>query len=56
MLDIAAARQGFKNKIISDIGFFRSSKNIADGLTKLMSQAILHEMLHTGTLQVSPEH
>ena len=55
MLDIAAARQGFKNKVISDIGFVRSSKNVADGLTKPMSQAMLHEILHTGTIQVSPE-
>ena len=41
MLDIAAAREGFRGKVISDIGFMRSSKNIADGLTKSMSQAAL---------------
>ena len=30
MLDIAAAREGFKSKAISDIGFVRSSQNVAD--------------------------
>lgn len=41
MLDIAAAREGFCDKTISDIGFVRSNHNIADGLTKSMSQASL---------------
>eukprot|EP00171_Calliarthron_tuberculosum_P023641 IDg23641t1 len=36
MLDIAAAREGFRDKVISDIGFVRSSSNLADGLTKKM--------------------
>ena len=41
MLDIAAAREGFRDKLISDIEFVRSNANIADGLTKPMSQAAL---------------
>eukprot|EP00171_Calliarthron_tuberculosum_P000537 IDg537t1 len=45
MLDIAAAREGFRNKTISDIGFVRSSSNIADGLTKAMSQAALQSVV-----------
>lgn len=48
MLDIAAAREGFKNGVISDIGFVRSSYNIADGLTKSMQQKALQEVLRTG--------
>ena len=34
MLDIACAREGFRSREISDIGFVRSSENIADGLAK----------------------
>ncbi|CAN8072966.1 unnamed protein product [Agarophyton chilense] len=55
MLDIAAARQGFKTKAISDIGFVRSSHNVADGLTKTMHQAALKNILRTGSLQIKPE-
>ena len=40
MSDIAAARKGFKDKVISNIGFVLSSRNIAEDLTKPMSQAI----------------
>lgn len=38
MLDIAAARKGFRDKLISDIGFIRSNANVAYGLTKPMTQ------------------
>jgi len=55
MLDIAAAREGFKSKVISDIGFVRSSNNIADGLTKSMIQAALYQVLSSGRLHVLPE-
>lgn len=55
MLDIAAAREGFKNKTISDIGFVRSSKNIADGLTKHMSQAVLRQIIDSSMLDIQPE-
>eukprot|EP00171_Calliarthron_tuberculosum_P020652 IDg20652t1 len=47
MLDIAAAREGFCNRIISDIGFVRSKANLADGLTKSMSQAALQRVVST---------
>lgn len=55
MLDIAAAREGFRDKVISDIGFVRSSHNIADGLTKSMSQAALQNAVSSGELNVVPE-
>ena len=55
MLDIAAAREGFREKVISDIGFFRSSCNVADGLTKPMQQRSLQAVLMKGRLDVSPE-
>lgn len=55
MLDIAATREGFRNKVISDIGFVRSSKNLADGLTKAMSQAALQHVISTGRISISPE-
>jgi len=50
MLDIAAAREGFRDRIISDIGFVRSSDNLADGLTKPMQQAALQRVLQSGKL------
>lgn len=55
MIDIAAAREGFCDKVISDIWFVRSSRNLADGLTKSMSQAALRDVLDTGHLEVKPE-
>lgn len=55
MLDIAAAREGFRDKVISDIGFVRSSKNVADGLTKAMSQAMLQTVIVTRRLDIQPE-
>ncbi len=55
MLDIAAAREGFRDKVISDIGFVRSSHNLADGLTKSMSQAALQRVVSNGSLRVEPE-
>ncbi len=39
MLDIAAAREGYRRGDISNIHFVRSSKNLADGLTKPMNEA-----------------
>ena len=48
MLDIAAAREGFRDKVISNICFVRSSSKIADGLTKVMQQSSLQKVLMTG--------
>ena len=55
MLDIAASREAFRDKVISDIGFVRSNKNLADGLTKEMNQSALRKFLDTGTLVVDPD-
>ena len=55
MLDIAAVRLSFRDKVISDISFIRSSSNIADGLKKSMSQAILRAAVSTGMLSIQPE-
>lgn len=55
MLDIAAAREAFQDQTISNIGFVRSSKNIADGLTKPMQQATLRDAVSEGVLSVEPE-
>lgn len=54
MLDIAAAREGFRDKV-SDISFVRGSNNASDGLTKPMSQAVLRNVVSSGNLQVKPE-
>ena len=45
MLDIHAARQAYQAKEISNIGFVRSSDNLADGLTKQKMQAELFKLL-----------
>lgn len=55
MLEIAAAREGFCHKSISDIGFVRRSRSIADGLTKSVSEAALQNVLKTGRLSAAPE-
>lgn len=55
MLDIAAAREGFRDRLISDIGLVRSGNNIADGLTKGMSQVALRHAVSTGYLHANPE-
>lgn len=55
MLDIAAAREDFKDNLISDISIVRSSHIIADGLTKTMCQRSLHRVLEFGRLNVKPE-
>ena len=55
MPDIAAAREGFRDGIISDIGVFRSSMNLADGLTKPMKQSSLRDVLATGVPNIRPE-
>lgn len=51
MLDIAAARQGFNNFEISNIGFVRTADNIADGLTKAMNQMALRHVLTSAELR-----
>ena len=55
MLDIGAAREGFRDKKISNIGFIQSSSNLADGLTKAMAQAFLREVISAGYLDVRAE-
>ena len=55
ILDIAAAKEGFESKDISDIGFVRSNCNLADGLTKRMKQASLLELMKTCKLSIRPE-
>lgn len=55
MLGIAAAKEGFKGGIVSDIGFVRSSHDVADELTKAMHQKSLQHVLRTGILKVKPE-
>jgi len=53
MLDISAAREGFR-EVISDVGFVRNKQNLADGLTKAMSQATLQRVVATGQFDVAP--
>ena len=47
MLDIYAALQAYKAQEISNLGFVRSSYNLADSLTKPKVQAELYQPLTT---------
>lgn len=50
MIDIAAAREGFRDKVISDIELVRINDNIADGLTKKISRSIIQQMMNSSRL------
>lgn len=52
MLDIATRREAFRENVISNIGSDRSSKYLADGLTKVMNQTALQNVLDEGTLHI----
>lgn len=55
MLDISAEREGFRDQTISNIGFVRSSKNFANGLTNFIQQASLRDDIIEEKIQVEPE-
>lgn len=55
MLDITAVRQGFTYRKICDIGFLRSSCNIADGLTKSMRHISLQQTLENERVDTTAE-
>ena len=55
MLDIHAAREGYKAHDISNIGFVRSEQKTADGLTKCMKQESFRELARTGKLRTKVE-
>lgn len=55
MLDIAAARTAFKDKVIFDLGCVQRCKNIADGLTKSISQATLRQVMISDRLDMTPD-
>ncbi len=48
MLDINAVQEGYRRRDIANIGFVRSSMNIADCLTKVMNQAALFDLSKLG--------
>ena len=48
-LDIHTARQAYQSREISNIGFVRSSDNLADGLTKAKMQKALFNLLQTAS-------
>lgn len=55
MIDVAAAREGFTDKVISDIGLVRGACNIADGFTKSMTRAHLQNVMNTSILDIKCE-
>lgn len=55
MLDIAAARERFTDKKISDIGVVSTAQNVADGLTKSMSEGLLRQAMRSGFFHVRTE-
>ena len=52
MLDIAAAKEAFGKKEISDIGFVRSNDNTVDGFTKMIHQTAFMDVLRAGKLLI----
>jgi len=55
MLDIAAAREGFRSKVLADFGFMCSHWNIANGLKKSIATFSLQQVLSSGRLDAQPE-
>lgn len=55
MLDVAATREGFQDRMISDKGFVRSKNSLTDGPIKEMSQSLLRTVVITGHLDIQPE-
>ena len=55
MLDLYAAREGYKSRDISNIGFIRSQYNTADSLTKPMKKETLRELMPTAKLNTNVE-
>ena len=52
MLDIPAALEGYKKREISNIGFVRSSTNLADGFTKSKMRKKPFKVLQSGKYSV----
>ena len=50
MVDLAAIREAYKDRTISNIGLIRSEHNLADGL-KIGPNAALQKWLQNNTLQ-----
>lgn len=55
MLDLAAAREGSRNRTISYIGLVGSSQNVADALKKAMQQMLLQLTFRTGSPEMKQE-
>lgn len=45
MLGTAAAREAFRDRVISYIGFVRSPSNVADRIAKFMSQVLTQKVI-----------
>jgi hypothetical protein len=50
MVDVAAARQGYHNSIISNVGLIKSCYNPADGLNKVGCNHALANFLRTHSI------
>ena len=55
MLDVAAAREGFLDKIVSEIGFIGTNHSVGDGMTKIMNQAQIRNAISSGNLTIHAE-
>ena len=56
MLDVYSARHEYRAREIKNIGFVRSSHNIADELTKPKVKAALYKLLKTAYHELKVEH
>ena len=55
MIDIRAAREAYEKHEIEHLGWVKSERNIADGLTKLGRCNALKELLNTGRIDTSSD-
>ena len=55
MIDIRAAREAYEKHEIEHLGWVKSERNIADGLTKLGRCNALEELLNTGRIDTSAD-
>lgn len=54
-IDIAAVREGYEKRDISEIVLIKGDSNPADGCTKFDSNGALQRMLHTNAIVIEPQ-
>jgi hypothetical protein len=53
MIDVAIAREAFRSKELSDVGYIPSECNPADALTKAKTSSALQKLVKANTLDLA---